>query len=37
MVERWYFIRDGQRHGPFSTEEVERLVARKRLRPGDLL
>jgi hypothetical protein len=31
----WYYKRDGQRHGPFSTAEVRSLVASGRLHPSD--
>ncbi|HZU36457.1 MAG TPA: GYF domain-containing protein, partial [Gemmataceae bacterium] len=37
MLERWYYTHDGQRFGPVSTEDLDRLTAEHRLLPTDLL
>ena len=34
---QWYWAKDGQQHGPFSPEDIQRMAAAGEIRPEDLL
>jgi hypothetical protein len=37
MAEQWYYIKDGEKHGPVHVVNLKRLAQNEKLMPTDLL
>jgi hypothetical protein len=35
MAEKWYYVQEGEKFGPFSATQLKELAAREQLRPQD--
>lgn len=37
MADEWYYLHDGQVHGPIETERLKEMAGRGRLLPADIV